>query len=223
MSTQDFAERLAAPTPTPGGGAAAARVGLYACSLLRMVAGITLRKLGEPAPGAGASPVATSLSAIESEAQALGEQFSELEKEDSAAFEAYLAACRLPRGTQAEKDHRLAARRKALLGATEVPIEMLEASLCVLEVAARLLDLRTEAPIRAESDLFAAVELAGAAFRVAAWNIRVNVDLLPAEAAAEVKDRWSTLESEFSARSASLAARITDRGQQGPGSASGST
>ena len=37
----DFAESLAAATPTPGGGAAAARGGLLATSLVRMVTGIS--------------------------------------------------------------------------------------------------------------------------------------------------------------------------------------
>ena len=44
----DFAESLAAATPTPGGGAAAARGGLLATSLVRMVTGISLQKIEAP-------------------------------------------------------------------------------------------------------------------------------------------------------------------------------
>ena len=73
-SHPNFAERLAAPSATPGGGAAAAQVALYAASLLRMVLGITLAK----APPEGSEE----LRLLDDEAQALAEAFRQHDIED---------------------------------------------------------------------------------------------------------------------------------------------
>ena len=193
MSVDDFAESLAAPTPTPGGGAAAARVGRYACSLLRMASGITLKKLEHGSEEHGSK----ALKALLEQAASLSSRLEGLETEDMAAFEAYLTACRMPRSTPAEKESRRAAREKAILRATQAPLGMLDAARGVLIVATGLLDLTSTTPLKAESDLFAAVELASACFRVAELNVRANWPYLAAERAEGVHSRWETLRVEF--------------------------
>jgi len=189
----DFAEKLAAATPTPGGGAAAARVGLYACSLLRMVTGITLAKIAS-----GKAPASAGTSDLQASAEAareLGARFEVLEVEDMAAFQAFLTALRLPRGTEREKEERSGARRAAAARATEAPLATLEASRDVLNLCKRLLDLSQTTALRAESDLAAAVELANAAYRVAELNIRVNLPELVPEQGAAARKRWHELGS----------------------------
>ena len=189
----DFAEKLAAATPTPGGGAAAARVGLYACSLLRMVTGITLEKIasGKVNASAGTSDLQASADA----ARELGKRFEALEIEDMAAFQAFLTALRLPRGTDEEKEERSRARREAAARATEAPLATLEASRDVLSLCGQLQELSKTTALRAESDLAAAVELANAAYRVAELNIRVNLPELVPEEGDAARKRWQELGS----------------------------
>jgi formiminotetrahydrofolate cyclodeaminase len=208
----DFAEKLAAATPTPGGGAAAARSGLHAASLLRMVTGITLAKLPSArveitaAPAAGES-VRETIERARAGAEALGETFERLGEEDMAAFEAYLEALRLPRATPEEKGLRLRARQAAAARATDAPLSMLRAARDLLLLCTAVLDL----PLKAESDLGAASELANAAFRVADLNVRVNLrELSEEKRAAAVRERGA-LEMEVEALHARLRGTILER------------
>ncbi len=198
----DFAERLAAATPTPGGGAAAARVGLYACALIRMAAGITLNKLIQagaraqaraPAESADAELAASAIRAALEEAEELGERFQALETADVAAFQGFLDALRLPRGTTEEKERRLEARMAAAARATDVPVDMISAATDVLLLCQRLLELSRTTPLRAESDLGAAVELSVAVFRVAELNIKANLAELSAGKRESVLQIWKHL------------------------------
>lgn len=190
----DFAQRLAAPTPTPGGGAAAARVGVYACSLLRMVTGITVEKARSGKSPGNFDPAALlALETIQDEARLLSERFQALEIEDMAAFQSYLDALRLPRGSEEEKAQRLQARRQAAWRATEAPLSIMNGAYQVLLLAERLLALARTTPLKAESDLGAALELAQATFRVAELNVRVNLPELAESAQSEATRKWQTL------------------------------
>ena len=200
----DFAERLAAATPTPGGGAAAARVGLFATSLLRMVTGITLAKLPPAEASAekttpassGQSTAALAIERAVESGRRLGQTFQQLEVEDMAAFQAYLDALRLPRSTPEEKERRLAARRSAASRATEAPLATMTAARDTLRLCAEVLELSRTTPLRAESDLGAAVELTHAAFRVAELNVNANLPELSEDDRQKALTRWHQLEEE---------------------------
>ena len=194
MSPDSFSERLASPTPTPGGGAAAARVGLYAACLVRMVVGITLKP--SSSRKAQLPPEATAkLEAILAEAEELSLSFEKLEPQDVAAFEAFLQACRLPRSTPQEREAREGARFHAALQATQVPLETMERSLQVLELAKKLGEISRTTPLRAGSDLRAAVELSHAAFRVAELNVSENLPNLVPDEASRARKRWQELKA----------------------------
>lgn len=199
MVHDPFAERLAAPTPTPGGGAAAARAGLHAASLLRMVTGITLAKIKQ-AP----TEAVLKLKASAERAEKLSAVFESLEKADMAAFEAYLEALRLPRSTLAEIEKRRTASQAAAAQATEVPLAMLEAARDVLLAVKELLELSRTIPMKAESDLGGAIELACASFRMAELNVRVNLSSLAPEKAVQMRARWKDLEGQVTTLSPAL-------------------
>jgi formiminotetrahydrofolate cyclodeaminase len=186
-SRDDFAAQLAAATPTPGGGAAAARTGRHACALIRMVAGITSRA-PDGSPGA---PGRKEVQDAGLQAGRLQEDFEAIEAEDIAAFEAYLAALRLPRSTPAERAARQAARGAAAARATEAPLRTLRAALEAIRLAAALLDLSRTCPLKAESDLGVSIELAAGAFRAAEMNIRVNLPGVPPERRAAIEGEWT--------------------------------
>lgn len=177
MNQADFAERLASPTPTPGGGAAAARVGLLASSLLRMVIGITRKRVE-------AGENADELDAAAASASELAGRFRKLETADIDVFDTFMQAVRLPRGTPEERQMREVARREAAARATRVPLDLLGAAVRVLELASRLRNLSGRIPLAAASDLTAAVEFSRAAFLAAELNIDANLPYLEAGVAA---------------------------------------
>ncbi len=191
----DFAERLADATPTPGGGAAAARVGVYACSLIRMVTGITLKKIAEGK--VPTTPDVPRIALAQTAAIELSQRFSRLEIEDMAAFQSYLDALRLPRSSDEEKARRLHARQQAAWRATQAPLDTLRAALEALGVCQTLIELSKSTPLKAESDLGAAVELAQAVFRVAQLNIRVNLSELSDEHGKLAVKEWERLKAQM--------------------------
>ena len=189
VSGEDFAEQLAAPTPTPGGGAAAARVALYSSSLVRMVLGISSARLE-------AGDLREKLEETRVEAERLAQRFRALEWEDVTAFEAFMKAVRLPRQSDREKAVRRRARSEAALQATQVPLRLLEAVRDVLSLIERLRATARGGELRAESDLVGAAELALAAFRLAEHTVRANDGELSREDAEEARSRAQSLRSE---------------------------
>ena len=105
-SCESFLERVAAPTPTPGGGTVSAVCGALSVALSRMVANLAVGKQGYEA-------VQAYLAAIEARGKALQARFLELADADARAYESVVAAMRRPKGTDAEK----AARKDAMQAA----------------------------------------------------------------------------------------------------------
>ncbi len=206
----DFAEALAVATATPGGGAAAARAGQLATALLRMVTGISLEKAPKDEEGENAATW-TEVRSITDRAVELSERFRTLESADMAAFEGFLDALRLPKGTDEEKAVRRTAMRDATVTATEVPLDTLEASVDVLVLARELYDVASKVRLRAEADLGGAVELAHAAFRGAELNVRVNLPgLKNDDRLAGLEARWDKLNAVFESRYQSLRADVIE-------------
>jgi glutamate formiminotransferase/formiminotetrahydrofolate cyclodeaminase len=163
-----FLDRVAAPTPTPGGGTVAAVTGALASALATMVANLTI----------GRKKYAASESAmvdLKREAETLRRQLLELGRADSEAFEAVLSARRRPQGTPEEIRGRAEALRKAELAACRVPLETAAAALKVLglaEIAAKL------GNVNAASDAGVAGLLARAAVEGALLNVQINLKSL---------------------------------------------
>src|SRR6266478_4818776 len=95
-SVGNFAELVAASTPTPGGGSVAAYCGVLAASLGQMVCNLTIgkQKYAEAGPR---------LLEIKSQLEQLSSRMRELIAEDAASFEAVLRAYRLPKETEDQK------------------------------------------------------------------------------------------------------------------------
>jgi formiminotetrahydrofolate cyclodeaminase len=160
-----YLDALAAGVPTPGGGSAAALVGAMGAALVSMVANYTV---GRPRFAAVEAEVAAALEA----AGAARERLSALMAEDEAAYAAYTAAAKLPRGTDEEKRDRSRAVQRALLGAAAPPLAMAGVCRRVLDLAATVAAAGN--PLLA-SDAGVAALLAEAALRASAINVRVNL------------------------------------------------
>lgn len=159
-----FLAELASDSPTPGGGSAAAVAAATGAALIGMVAALTIGKAGDDA-------AETRMRALALEADLSRGELLEAADRDGEAFERVMAAFRLPRETDADREMRTAAIQEAYLGAAAVPLE-------VARRAAELLLLAIEAITHgnpnATSDGLSAAELLGAAARSAAANVSIN-------------------------------------------------
>ena len=165
----DFLDAVAAGTPTPGGGSVAAFAGALASCLATMVANLTVGKKKYAASEA-------EMRSIKQEAETLRRELLALSRADNEAFDAVLAAGRLPQGTATEVTAREAAVAAATLEATRVPLRTAEACLRVVELAGRAVKSGNR---NAVTDAGVAGLLAQAAGRGALLNVEINLKSLP--------------------------------------------
>ena len=152
-----FLDQLAARTPAPGGGGAAAVTGAMAAGLVAMAARFSAPRL----PGAGE---------LADQADELRRRLAQLAEEDAQAYAAVLEALRLPR----EASQREVQRQEALLGAALVPLEIAGIGARVALMAARLAE--TGNP-NLRGDAVTGAVLAAASARSAACLVDINVRL----------------------------------------------
>jgi formiminotetrahydrofolate cyclodeaminase len=164
----DFLAELAAPTPAPGGGAAAAVSGATAAALVEMVAGLSLKKSPESADAALQQRTAAQMATIRGELLTLAD-------DDATAYDAFIQAMRLPKSEEHEREERGRAMSVAAERAAEVPLHTLRAITSVAE-AARL--LTGHSLVSAASDLEVALRFARAAGLSAAENVEVNLPFI---------------------------------------------
>lgn len=115
---------------------------------------------------------------IELAADELRRELLELADRDAAAYGAYVAARRLPRGTEDEARARRAAVERAAEDAARVPLETARAAGRVVSLAARLAGASNPS---AASDVGAAAQMGAAAGRGAILNVRINLPSLAAD------------------------------------------
>jgi methenyltetrahydrofolate cyclohydrolase len=177
-------DRFASVAPTPGGGSAAALAGATAAALVVMVAMMKKTRTGSDHDR-------SELDLARSQASDCGARLRALVDEDARAFEAVLAARRLPQATESEMATREDAMRAAAQGAAEVPLETSRACMAVLGAASMALAYGNP---RAASDARTAGVLAWAGLMAAIENVKVNLEGQPGHPA--------LLESEVRAREA---------------------
>src|SRR5688572_14884579 len=125
MTVAQLLEALASPTPTPGGGTAAAVAGAMGSALLIMVAGLAKSRNNTADEKAA-------LAAAREALMPFTARLTELADADAQAFDRVMAAYRLPKTSDDEKATRTKAIQNALQGATTVPLDTLRACAGVL-------------------------------------------------------------------------------------------
>jgi methenyltetrahydrofolate cyclohydrolase len=169
LPAADLLDRFASPDPTPGGGSAAALAGALGAALVSMVCAM-------PKTRTGAALERARLDAALAWAREAGERLRALVQEDARAYDAVVAAYRLPKGTDEDKAARKSAIAVAMARATEVPLETAEACLVVLKSAEEAV---LHGNPNALSDARTGAALGWAGLVGAAENVRINAASLP--------------------------------------------
>lgn len=168
LPLSEFCERLASADPTPGGGTASAVAGALAAALVAMVARTTIGKKKFADRQAA-------MEAIRDEADRLRGDLLGQAEADARAFDAVLAAYRLPKASPEEETRRAAAVQEATRGAIAAPLAVCRMARRVLELARRV---AAEGNPNAASDAGVAGLLAAAAAQGGLMNVRVNLPQL---------------------------------------------
>jgi len=154
--------------PTPGGGSVAALSLAHAHSLAMMVARLTIGK----EKWEGGHEAAKS---VISKSQVGVEEAIRLAEIDAEAFDAVMAAYRLPRESEEQKETRKSTIREATIGAAEAPLSTASSA---SELLSSLEVMCASCNSNALTDLASASELALSAVKMAAMNVRINLDFI---------------------------------------------
>lgn len=168
LSARDLIARLATSDPVPGGGSAAALAGAMGAALVGMVAELTT---GRPA----AEAHETELTEIGVAATQYRSELLSLADADASAYAAVVAARRLPKDTDLEREARRVQVDAALRDAIRVPLAISRAASEVLTLTERLAPIGNRNAI---SDVGVAALMAVTALRGAALNVQINVPYL---------------------------------------------
>ena len=179
-----FLGAVAEPTATPGGGSVSALAAALAASLGQMVAGLSRKKKSQ---AAHIEPLTAALDALRREAEEMAQAIDR----DAAAYDAVLAAFKLPQSDAAETRKREAAIQAATRGAAAVPLKVAEGAVALYE---RLGQLEAISAASMRSDLKVARLVAAAGARGAMENVEINLESLSDAAyVAEVRGKLAAL------------------------------
>jgi methenyltetrahydrofolate cyclohydrolase len=165
LSIREFLSTLASSAPTPGGGTAAAVAGAMGAALTEMVGALTLSR-------EKFAPAHDAMRSIAEAAQRAREEFLVLAREDSEAYDTVIAARRLAKETEEQKQARADAIESAGRLATEVPMRTARAAARLL---AALPELVEKGNPNALSDAGAAALMLSAAAEGALLNVGINL------------------------------------------------
>jgi methenyltetrahydrofolate cyclohydrolase len=153
------------PAPTPGGGSASALAAALGLSLIAMVAQMGRTRSGSDQDRRALDDAAAAV-------LPLRDHVAGLIEDDARAYDAVVAAYRLPRTSDDERTARKAAVQSALRGAAEVPLDVMRACQAGLTAA---IDVGRHGNPAAASDIGVALELLATGLRGAALNVRANL------------------------------------------------
>ena len=161
---EQFTDRVASPSPTPGGGAVAAVTLAFAASLAMMCLEISKKSQDE-------SHIQAPLHRVE-EACRIARKCAD---EDILAFDAYIAASHLPKITAAERAIRDSSRVTALLKSIEAPLRGAHAAIALAEAVIESKQVISPGLL---SDWATALTLIRAALASFLFNVAINLQTL---------------------------------------------
>jgi len=164
-SVQTFLDELASSAPAPGGGSAAALAAAIGAALVSMVANLTLGK-------SKYADVQDDIERVVARSEELRHRCVALLEKDIQAYTKVSSAYKMPRDTEEQKEARSAAIQEALKGATDVPMQLAEACVQIIELCPESAE---KGNVMAVSDVGVGALMAEAALRAAALNVWINL------------------------------------------------
>jgi formiminotetrahydrofolate cyclodeaminase len=165
LKITEYLERAAAGTAVPGGGSVAALNAALAAGLIEMVANLTIGKKGYEAVTEEMNDIAVKTTAIR-------EKLTAAIDRDAEAYSEVMAAFKLPKATDQEKELRKPAIQKAFKHAALVPLEVANHAVKVLDLAGRAVDGGNK---NAVTDGLVAAMNARTAALAALYNVKINL------------------------------------------------
>ena len=201
LTINQFQEALSSKNPTPGGGTASALALGQSASLVAMVANLTIgnEKWSE---GWGISEDALKL------ANNVKKESARLAKEDSDSFNKVMAAFKLPKNTDDEKEIRRETIRNCTLIAAKIPYETAVLGLDLLKIMVPLSLLGNGNAI---SDVGVAALLASAGCKGALFNVEINLNSLPEDYGIEMREGMKLINNECRTTSKEIMHNVKDR------------
>ena len=162
---REFTDELSSNSPAPGGGSVSALAGALGAGLAAMVAVLSHEKKGF-------EDKQKDLDRIAIRSQELKDQLLHAVDADTAAFDRLLDAMRMPKGTPEEQKSRDVALADATVGASEVPLGVLEKCPEVIELCKEVGRIGLQASL---SDAGVGAQVARAAAAGAYQNVCINL------------------------------------------------
>lgn len=162
---KEFLEETASSAPVPGGGSVAALSAGLAAALAAMVANLTLGKKGYEG-------LEKEMESIAIEAGRYREDFIKDIDRDCESFNVVMAAFKLPKETDEEKETRKSIIQKGLKDAAMVPLEVAQKALSMMDIIEKVVDKGNKNAI---TDGAVAAMMARTAALSALYNVRINL------------------------------------------------
>jgi len=165
LKITEYLEKAAAGTAVPGGGSVAALNASLAAGLTEMVANLTIGKKGYEA-------VEEEMKDIAGKATELREKLTAAIDRDAEAYSEVMAAFKLPKATDQEKEVRILEIQQAFKHAALVPMEVANLAVKVIDLAGRAVDSGNK---NAVTDGVVAAMNARTAALAALYNVKINL------------------------------------------------
>jgi formiminotetrahydrofolate cyclodeaminase len=166
LKITEYLEKAAAGTAVPGGGSVAALNASLAAGLTEMVANLTIGKKGYEA-------VEEEMNDIAGKTAELREKLTAAIDRDAQAYSEVMAAFKLPKATDQEKELRKLEIQKAFKHAALVPLEVANQAVKVINLAGRAVDSGNK---NAVTDGVVAAMNARTAALAALYNVKINLN-----------------------------------------------
>lgn len=199
LTVQDFVAKTGSSDPTPGGGSIAALTAATGAALVEMMANLTIGKKGY-------EEVQEEMHSLQQEAKALELRFLELLEKDTAAFEALMAAYRLPKENDAEKAYRSEQIQETTKMAALVPFT-------IGELAYELFALANAVVAKGNKNAITDGAIAGiqarAAVKSAFLNVKINLgSIKDAHFVEELTTKMGVMENSLEEKEKSLLTQL---------------
>ena len=188
LSIKEFMAKTASNSPVPGGGSIAALSAAIAASLSEMVAHLTIGKKGYEA-------LEEEMQEIAKDAFQYRERLIRYIDKDSNAYNDVMAAFKLPKATEQERNNREGAIQEALINATLVPLDVARDAFKIIELAGKVVKQGNK---NAVTDAAVAVMMARTAALSALYNVKINLaSIKDTDFVEEIREEIKHMESEI--------------------------